>query len=536
MSKNEPATRSINLFNPETGEREVVLLDGTPETSRRLNTLMQSGFKNEGVVNIGEVAKKPYAPIYKPDTDIPSINLPQPDPVDWRFPEGFDEWYSGVLDAQTRNIGDLYDFDPPRATPAQLDIYGTGPGRGPYGEPAGYEPGGQPTGRDGWLPPFLRLDRTAEPSPQRELEGLVGQGQAPQNLTLVNPQTGAQQIISLDNTPQTSTLLNDLVQQGFVPQDSGALQSMDAQRSQIAPDGTLVQAPPDDLSMAPPIRYDDGMTFAPDYYGPEGFPPRRQFGGIPQPRAQTPQQFEALQFLLSGQGYDPATMARMRAGATDAAAMAGRSQAGTARLMGQQSGLAGSPAALALEAGARRRQGDVTTRALNEIEIANAMQGMQNLQTGAGMELNRQTAGASMANQMALANASNILSGMQQNVANQQQTNLFNIGNRMGQQMTQAGQQAQLYGTGAQNWNQAQTQRANQAAFFNPGQQMARDFTQAELDRQEKMAEAGFDFNWGSGARDILARQATPGGAAPYYAGWQTPQFYNPLANINLLR
>ena len=239
--------------------------------------------------------------------------------------------------------------------------------------------------------------------------------------------------------------------------------------------------------------------------------------GVPQPTAQTPEQFEALQFLLSGQGFDPATLARMRAGATDAAALAGRSQAGTARLMGQQAGLEGSPAALALEASARRRQGDATTRALNEIEIANAMQGMQNRLAGAGMELGRQTSGAAMANQVALQNASNILSGMQQNVGNLQQSNLFNTGNLFNQRMTQAAQQAGLYGSGSQAFNEASLGQATRAPFFNAAQQYERDRDRAQLQSQRDQFNIGnlmTRYGWDMGNLVNLANQTA---AQNYY-------------------
>jgi hypothetical protein len=343
------------------------------------------------------------------ETAIDPLELAPSERVQGRFGEDFDQWYRDTIGAQAQNVGRYYDFPTPLSPAAQMDIYGTGAGIGAFGAQR----------------PMVR---------------------GPQNLTLVNTQTGAQEIVPLDDTPQTSALINDLMQQGFVSQ---------------------------------------GITDAPAVQA-------QGYGGIPQPTAQTPQQFEALQFLLSGQGFDPATMSRMRARATDAAAMAGRSGAGTARLLGQQAGLAGSPAAMALEAGVRRQQGDATTRALNEIEIANAMQGMQNRVTGAGMELNRQTSGAAMANQMALSNASNILSGMQQNVANVQQTHMTNIGNVVGQGMTRAGQQTGLYGQGSQAYNQAALGLAGQAPFFNAANQNAWSARQAELDRERALANAGF--------------------------------------------
>jgi hypothetical protein len=405
-------------------------------------------------------------------------------------------------------------------------------------------------------------------------------------VTLTNPKTGLQRMVRLDGTPETSERINRLIEQGFSqsgtseidPSSDIDLDERPGSRGGVDFGGGTYETPTigdvtiDPTTLPPNERvqarfgqdFDQWYSNVIDaqagnlerYYD---FPTPRMDaaqmdiygeGGIPQPGAQTPQQFEALQFLLSGQGFDPATMARMRSGVTDAAAMAGRSGAGTARLMGQQAGLAGSPAAMALEASARRQQAGATTRGLNQVEIQNAMQGMQNRVTGAGMELNRQTSGAAMANQMALSNASNILSGMQQNVANTQQTNLTNTGNLMGQRMTQAGQQAGLYGQGAQAYNQAALGLAGQAPFFNAANQNAWAERQAEfereralanagLQRQGDLANAGFGFDRYTGDRDWLGRMALgPSGYDFYGAGGDLSRTRTPgsaWGNLNFL-
>ena len=395
--------------------------------------------------------------------------------------------------------------------------------------------------RDAPEPPTPPVVPPPDPTPPVVTPPPGGAGQGG-SITLVNPTTGEERTIVLDGTSETSALLNDLMQnQGFEPPAPPPTTvdptTVDATTGGGYGDFGTYETPQIPAIDLPPIERIDprfGQDFdqwysdvidaqagnLARYYD---FPIAQTgaamipLGMVPQPRAQTPQQFEALRFLLSGQGYDPATLARMRATATDAAAMAGRSGAGTARLMGQQSGLAGSPAALAMEAAARRMQGGATTRALNQIEIANAMQGMQNRAAGSQMELNRQVSGAAQANQMALNNASNILGAMKTNVGNLQHSSLFNVGNRIGQQMTQAGAQTGLYGQGAQAYNQAALKRAGESTLFNPTAQMTRDFRQAQLKREKDLADAGFSFTRFSDAQNRLGGLAGGGAGGDFY-------------------
>lgn len=199
-----------------------------------------------------------------------------------------------------------------------------------------------------------------------------------------------------------------------------------------------------------------------------------------------------LDFLLSGKGYDDATLARMNAGAVDNAAMAGRSQAGSARLAAEQAGLAGSPAALALVSQAHRQQGDATTRAQNEIAINNAQQGIQNLTTGAGM-----------ANQNALANAAATFAGMQQNVNNVQQRNL-----------AQSGAQSGLASALGQNYGAASLNLATQAPQFNAANQINQGNNQATLNQQRNMYNTGTAENRYSQA--LAAYMSLTNGTNPF--------------------
>jgi hypothetical protein len=140
------------------------------------------------------------------------------------------------------------------------------------------------------------------------------------------------------------------------------------------------------------------------------------------------------------------------------------------------------------------------------------------------MELDRQTSGAAMANQMALSNAANILSGMQQNVGNIQQANLTNIGNVVGQGMTQAGQQAGLYGQGAQTYNQAAMGLAGQSPFFNAAQAASAGLSQAELDRQGQMFNAAQTGQWGWNQSQLDRQRDLFNAAQAGTTGWNQAQ------------
>jgi hypothetical protein len=181
--------------------------------------------------------------------------------------------------------------------------------------------------------------------------------------------------------------------------------------------------------------------------------------GVPQVNAQLPQSFEALQFLLSGQGFDPATLARMRAQATDTVSQSAAGTMDAARLAAERAGLLYGGLGIGLQGNVANQAGIQNQQALNNIAIANAQQGIQNLTQGAGMNLNLQENSAQQANQVALQNAANLFSSMTQNLANQQASNAANFA---GQQQRALGQaQAQSgYATGAgQNLQNSMTQQ-----------------------------------------------------------------------------
>lgn len=207
------------------------------------------------------------------------------------------------------------------------------------------------------------------------------------------------------------------------------------------------------------------------------------------------QNSDALNFLLSGQGFQPDVLDRMRAGVMDNAADAGRSARGSARLMGEQAGLSGSPAVMALEAQANRNQGAATQQGLNQVEIQNAQEGLTNLRGG-----------AAMANQNALQQAAAIFAGMQQNVSNVQQANSTNTENENTRQMAAGNAQAGVVSTAGANLNSASTQMAQAAGSQNASNAANWGLNQAQLNRQANIYNTGTKENrYGQAFQGLLS-------------------------------
>ncbi len=264
-----------------------------------------------------------------------------------------------------------------------------------------------------------------------------------------------------------------------------------------------------------------GINDIPNYYNwgdwPTAQAAQMDQGAIPQTQAQTPQSFDALDFLLSGQGFGNDVMSKMRAGVIDDNAAAGRSQRGSSKLLAEQSGLAGSPAALALESQANRNQNASTTRGLNDLEVQNAQQGLENKRIGAGMEMGRQTSSAEMMNQNALANASRLFSGMQQNVQNSQQANMTNAGFTQDRNMQRANTQAQMDATSHLDYNKAQLAKGAEADVMNANNTINRNLNQAQLDRQQGMFNIGNTYGQYTNAQNNMVALANNSNPAGYY-------------------
>ena len=210
-------------------------------------------------------------------------------------------------------------------------------------------------------------------------------------------------------------------------------------------------------------------------------------GNIPQPGTNLAGSNPALDFLMSGQGFTPATLALMKGTATDSATRNSLAQVASGKMAAQQAGLAGSGADLAMQNQAHRQLGDTINNAQNQIAIQNAQQAMQNLNTAAPLGVNLAQGNAQSQNQMALANAANLFQGMQQNVANSQQANMTDTANRnamlTNRANTIAGATTNAYGNYASNL----LNRANTADYTNTQNAINQRNNQAQLNQQTNM-------------------------------------------------
>lgn len=234
---------------------------------------------------------------------------------------------------------------------------------------------------------------------------------------------------------------------------------------------------------------------------------------LPQLTPTLANQSSALQFLLSGQGYDPATLAAMNAGVTDNAANAGLSARSSDRIAAEQAGIAGSPAAMALESNANRDQAASTQQGLNQVQIQNAQQGMQNLTAGAGLENSRQLTNSQMANTMALQSAQNIIQGMNQNVANTQAANSTNFQGQQQKAMGSAQDQSNFAANQGSALNSAVLGKASNADTQNTNNANAWALNQANLDQNNNQFNVNTGENRWKSSLDALSQltQGTQG-------------------------
>ena len=247
-------------------------------------------------------------------------------------------------------------------------------------------------------------------------------------------------------------------------------------------------------------------------------------GEVPQPNANPTDSFEQLQFLLSGQGFDPKTIAQMKANAGDTLASGNAARMSAGRMAAQRAGLGSSGISVALQDQAARDNAAGLNQANNQIDIQNAMQGIKNLTTGAGMELNRGQTNAQQANLMALQNAQMMFQAMQQNTANSQQANLTNTQNRVGQQMTSQNAQSNQMANAGNQFGQATLNQAANANQQNAANRYNWNLSQANLNQRNN------EFNMGNRNtryNNALNITAGMGNAAGNAAG-----NYNNSANV----
>jgi hypothetical protein len=162
-----------------------------------------------------------------------------------------------------------------------------------------------------------------------------------------------------------------------------------------------------------------------------------------------------LAHQLSGTGYDPATLARMRAQAVEGPANAGIQQLMQIKRVLGANGINGGAAA-AVQGSVARDVGQQQGSNLNQVELANANQGNQNQQFGIGQQTQIGVSNMQQANNMALAQAAQLFQSLRDNMNATNATSLFNTTNQVNQKTQAAGTEAGF------TTQQAQQREANQ--------------------------------------------------------------------------
>lgn len=244
--------------------------------------------------------------------------------------------------------------------------------------------------------------------------------------------------------------------------------------------------------------------------------------GVPSPTAQQTAISPELQRMLAGEGYSPDILAGMRARSIEDVSGAGRTEMGQARRALEQAGLAESPAAAAISGDVARRSGIAQNSALRDIDIANALQGIQNMQFGIGQQTQIGMSNMAAANQMALENANRLFAGMQQSLANQQQTNMANFGAAANQATNKAGAQSNFFANQGGNLQNAMLQNWQNANQQNAANQMNWAGLQAQFARQRALANQGtLENRWGTAARSLFGNNSPMNfNSGQPYQGW----------------
>lgn len=247
-------------------------------------------------------------------------------------------------------------------------------------------------------------------------------------------------------------------------------------------------------------------------------------GGVPQPGAQQFGTSSELQSMLSGEGWDPKTMAQMRSRAIDDVSGAGRTEMGQASRAMERAGLSGSPAGAAVSGDVARRSGIQQNSALRDIDIGSAMQGIQNKQFGIGQQTGIGMGNMQQANSMALANANRLFSGMSQNLGNQQQANMGQFGAESERLGNQAGAGAGVWSNAGSQYNNAALNQFQNANQQNAQNQMTQGMNQAGLNR----GAANTMFGAGENRNQQAISNLWNPGQVPM-PGQQQYQGYNPF-------
>lgn len=225
---------------------------------------------------------------------------------------------------------------------------------------------------------------------------------------------------------------------------------------------------------------------------------------VPNVNAQQMGESDELKRLLSGEGYSPEILARMKASAIENPAIAGLQQMGQMkRALGEAGNFGGSAAALRGEVA--RETGRQQGENLNRVEVGNADLANKNFLSGVGFQTQIGMSNMEMANQMALQNANRMFAALQANQNASNAMNQFNTGNKFNQQMSKANAGAGFLGQqgaqGQQYRQQNEFENANknfQTQQMNAGYDWERQKAQwDELNKRYSQAQ-GTMGGWGS--------------------------------------
>lgn len=212
---------------------------------------------------------------------------------------------------------------------------------------------------------------------------------------------------------------------------------------------------------------------------------------VPQGSAQQMGTSAELQRLLSGEGYTPEMLTRMRATATQQPAQAGLQQMSQMKRALGDAGIQGGAAA-ALQGEVARQTGQAQGQALRDVDLTNANAGIENQRFGVGQQTQIGLSNMQQANQMAMANANMLFQALSQNA---------NASNQMTMMNTQGQQQQRLSGANAQAGFLGQ-QGAQAQEFKNAG-----DMWNTNANWQAKQNQTGLDWDRQTRQWDELNRR-----------------------------
>lgn len=177
-------------------------------------------------------------------------------------------------------------------------------------------------------------------------------------------------------------------------------------------------------------------------------------GAVPHPEAKQYGGSDELQRMLSGEGYSPEMLTRMRATATQQPAQAGLQQMSQMKRMLGEAGIHGG-AEVALRGEVARQTGQAQGQALRDVDLQNANVGIENQRFGVGQQTSIGMGNMQAANQMAMQNSQMLFQALRDNQNAQNSATQLNTQLSANQQLAGANAQGNFLGQqGAQGQQQ----------------------------------------------------------------------------------